>query len=200
MWRCIMLLHLCKQPNYNWSVDTRRLIQTYCWTPEYYAPVCVCVCVCVHTQVFMQICLNVCVYECVFITTWTRCHFPEPRCPGSHECRMQASWCSASIWSLYTPCACVCEEKWPCLCSRAELRRCNISGFHFDLVESYIMQEQTDHSQDTVSLTGRLSGFFYPIHLSMDSVIKIRLLRVVGTLEANIPLMQQHTSDTNLSL
>lgn len=61
--------------------------------------------------------LCVCVWECVYITTETRCHLPEPRCPGSHECRMQASWCRASIWSFYSQCAFVCVCVRVCLCT-----------------------------------------------------------------------------------
>lgn len=82
----------------------------------YYVSRCVYACTRVHAN------MHLCEYERVHTPTVTCCHLPEPRRPGSHECRMQASWCRASIWSLYTQCACVYVCMWPCSHSRAVLR------------------------------------------------------------------------------
>lgn len=76
----------------------------------------------VGTELLLGFCIScvqvwrpLCVCERVHIPTETCCHLPEPRWPGSHECRMQASWCRASIWSLYTQCVCVYKSDLVCI-------------------------------------------------------------------------------------
>lgn len=74
-------------------------------------------------------------------------------------------------------CVCMCVSKSDLACVPGQcLEAVTSRAFHFDEVsgrKSLIMQEQIDHSQNTVSPT----GVFCSICLSMDSGIQIMLLR-----------------------
>lgn len=49
--------------------------------------------------------VHVCVSRCEDISVETCCHLPEPKWPGSQECRMEVSWCRAShLVSLFPVC------------------------------------------------------------------------------------------------
>lgn len=68
--------------------------------------------------------VHVCVSECEDISVETCCHLPEPKWPGSQECRMEVSLCRAShLVSLFPVCISVFCAKWPCTLSRRVLKR-----------------------------------------------------------------------------